>query len=345
MVVLVMYFNLLYSTADRLTIADRVFEPIDSKKERESLPKGKAADPPSSTNEKANSLWGNRTFTVGFDRCEEFRNNIPEEKRFIGHAGLFNSGTSLFPNVMSHNCKLRHKGGGMKPMVPWGKHNPSYWRGHHTVQWVDESFGKLDPNGKEGVNQFMVVVIVKDPFFWMQSMCSHHWQMEVDTWGERWVEGGVALANNHPTCPHLVHRDEVDYSSPMPKLKRFDSIKEGISYGKLSSNNVVMHYQSLTYRDEDGIERPHFPPGQVRKRSGKNSSIPTQKNLTPKPLTGDLRKHGGCLEHLARRLLEGGLSPRFHQVRGFAFSARRDREEGLRVRRWRVDKRRRVQPL
>ena len=45
--------------------------------------------------------------------------------------------------------------------VPWGKHNPVDWRGQHAAQ------------GLEGVDVdgVLPVVVVKDPFTWMRSMC------------------------------------------------------------------------------------------------------------------------------------------------------------------------------
>ena len=45
--------------------------------------------------------------------------------------------------------------------VPWGKHNPVDWRGLHAAQ------------GLEGVDVdgVLPVVVVKDPFTWMRSMC------------------------------------------------------------------------------------------------------------------------------------------------------------------------------
>ena len=48
--------------------------------------------------------------------------------------------------------------------VPWGKHNPVSWRTHHKAII-----------GSKGVEQTHVlpVVMIKDPFQWMSSMCRH----------------------------------------------------------------------------------------------------------------------------------------------------------------------------
>ena len=140
-------------------------------------------------------------------------------------------------------------------MVPWGKHNPSYWRGHHTTPWMDQN---------EAIERFMVVVIVKDPFFWMESMCRHHWEMQLMYWdGEGRKE--------HATCPSLVFADEIDYSDLKHlKLKHYDNIDDGIRDRNIRTNLATMKYQAVFQKDENGTETDirHFPKGEEVREGG-----------------------------------------------------------------------------
>jgi len=125
---------------------------------------------------------------LGLDSCEKFRDTIKGEDRFIAVAGMFNTGTNLLSDLLVNNCylpekvqKFGEKKIGMRGQVPWGKHSPMSWRGHHVAE-----------GGAGDVIQTDVLpaVVVKDPFTWMTSMCRHKY-----------------AANWHHTeghCPNLV---------------------------------------------------------------------------------------------------------------------------------------------
>lgn len=128
------------------------------------------------------SLYGSKPKIMGLETCSDYRNSIPFSDRMIGPAGIFNTGTNLLAKLLGGHCDL--PGVSNTPMllfqVPWGKHNPTALRLHHTT-----------PSQKH-VNQSNVlpVVTIKDPYHWMGSMCRHTYQ-----------------ANWHHTdahCPNLV---------------------------------------------------------------------------------------------------------------------------------------------
>lgn len=134
-------------------------------------------------------LYGNRSFIIGAERCEAYREKVTGEHRLMGPAGLFNTATNLLNKLLSLNCsnKQRQKKGysasvsGMRLQAPWGKHNPVRWRGHHEAQV-----------GGKGVTQtdFLPIVMIKDPISWMASMCRHPYS---------------ALWRHNPThCPNLI---------------------------------------------------------------------------------------------------------------------------------------------
>eukprot|EP00586_Coscinodiscus_wailesii_P017310 CAMPEP_0172493460 /NCGR_PEP_ID=MMETSP1066-20121228/24924_1 /TAXON_ID=671091 /ORGANISM="Coscinodiscus wailesii, Strain CCMP2513" /LENGTH=239 /DNA_ID=CAMNT_0013263655 /DNA_START=431 /DNA_END=1150 /DNA_ORIENTATION=- len=86
---------------------------------------------------------------------------------------MFNTGTNILHKILSKNCYMpgQHKrtGTGMKIrwIVPWGKHTPASWRGKHV---------SASPWAK-GIPPYDVlpIVMIKDPYTWMSSMCRHHY--------------------------------------------------------------------------------------------------------------------------------------------------------------------------
>ena len=140
------------------------------------------------------SMYGDRPYIAGLERCEQYRLNTVPENRLMGPAGLFNSATNLLEKLLSLNCvntarerayaKRHYKIGrkGITNTAPWGKHNPVSWRFHHETKHMTG----------QGINQsdFMPIVMIKDPITWMASMCRHQYE-------SRWVHTA-----GH--CPNLV---------------------------------------------------------------------------------------------------------------------------------------------
>eukprot|EP00566_Odontella_aurita_P013234 CAMPEP_0113535572 /NCGR_PEP_ID=MMETSP0015_2-20120614/5782_1 /TAXON_ID=2838 /ORGANISM="Odontella" /LENGTH=457 /DNA_ID=CAMNT_0000434845 /DNA_START=375 /DNA_END=1748 /DNA_ORIENTATION=- /assembly_acc=CAM_ASM_000160 len=113
---------------------------------------------------------------TGLDTCEDFRSSIPRNQRYIGPAGMFNTGTNILASLLEKNCRIArtnetntqgHDRYGMRWQVPWGKHVFASWRGVN-VAYVDAKRGIFtDPS------LVLPVVTVKDPYSWMGSMCRH----------------------------------------------------------------------------------------------------------------------------------------------------------------------------
>lgn len=53
--------------------------------------------------EEIQSMYGSRAHILGLERCEDFRNSVPEVDRLMGPAGLFNSVSSLL-RLACHGC-------------------------------------------------------------------------------------------------------------------------------------------------------------------------------------------------------------------------------------------------
>jgi hypothetical protein len=150
---------------------------------------------------KGNNNNASGPIIIGLDRCAEFRSNVPLEQRFIGVAGNFNSGTTAFGISLQSNCEFPtsrenqdqreyHSNdvvsnvNGMLNQVPWAKHKMAYHRSNHTI---------ISTIPKHNV---LPVVLIRDPYYWMQSMCK-------EGYGVRW---------DHSTqhCPNLVPYTEFD---------------------------------------------------------------------------------------------------------------------------------------
>jgi hypothetical protein len=116
--------------------------------------------------------FGDKAKIVGLETCEAFRNQVPNERdRILGAAGIFNSGTNVLFQVLNSNCRIprakTQTKTGIMWQVNWGKHQPPRFRFENSV---DASYNN---------SRYMPVVITRDPYTWMQSMCksrySAHW--------------------------------------------------------------------------------------------------------------------------------------------------------------------------
>ncbi len=136
---------------------------------------------------------------LGLESCAGFREKFPPGERFLGVAGNFNSGTTAFGISLQKNCRMpRHPPNkdfvirkrrevfasnvnGMLSMVPWAKHKHADFRHNHTIS----------PPYKIDHEAVLPIVVVRDPFYWMQSMCK-------EGYGVRWDHD----SSHH--CPNLI---------------------------------------------------------------------------------------------------------------------------------------------
>jgi len=139
---------------------------------------------------------------LGLDSCAKFRERFSPGERFLGVAGNFNSGTTAFGISLQKNCRIpNHRPdknfvirkrreifasnvNGMLSMVPWAKHKHADFRHNHTIS----------PPYKIDHEAVLPIVVVRDPFYWMQSMCK-------EGYGVRWDHD----SNHH--CPNLIPND------------------------------------------------------------------------------------------------------------------------------------------
>lgn len=140
-------------------------------------------------------LYGAEPVIVGLnDACRAFQAKVPQSSnRFLGVSGMFNSGSTAFGISLQANCRFPHHAqnksndvvsdsNGMLNQVPWAKHKMATEKYNHTIQ---------PEIPKEHV---LPIVLVRDPYYWMQSMCKQGY-------GARWSH------NPKKHCPNLVPND------------------------------------------------------------------------------------------------------------------------------------------
>eukprot|EP00980_Cylindrotheca_fusiformis_P006518 scaffold1383_cov68-Cylindrotheca_fusiformis.AAC.1 len=167
------------------------------------------------TQSQVEDLYGDKPVIIGLETCDAFQAKVPLADRHIGVAGIFNSGTTAFGLSLQANCRYPNRGAatttskhqlsndvvsnvhGMLNQVPWAKHKMAYERNSHTI---------LDSIPKHHV---LPVVLVRDPYYWLQSMCRQGY-------GVRWDH------NSKKHCPNLVPND-FDRQR-FPKLQNASSV-------------------------------------------------------------------------------------------------------------------------
>ncbi len=109
----------------------------------------------------------------GLETCEAFQGisaDNPSQRR-IAPAGLFNTGTNLLSVLLEYNCQNPHRvakfkgnakrGHGNEWQPLWGKHVPARYRGTYVTA----------KNPKYSVDEVLPIVLVRNPYGWMKSMC------------------------------------------------------------------------------------------------------------------------------------------------------------------------------
>jgi hypothetical protein len=136
-------------------------------------------------------LYGSEPSIIGLDTCLDYQERTDTlDHRILAPAGLFNTGTNLLATLLESNCQFpddvdaksnnrRTSGVHSKPdsrstvqwQVPWGKHVPSEQRRIHRIPSNKDSL--LSPP-----DDVLPVVLVRDPYFWIQSLCRHPYSLQ-----------------------------------------------------------------------------------------------------------------------------------------------------------------------
>jgi hypothetical protein len=132
--------------------------------------------------------------------CKAFQKSIPYNKRNIGPAGIFNTGTNLLFHLLRDNCIWENKLASLPKNLwqpPWGKHTPAIRRTNHTYSQKH----KPPPYQTN-----LPVVAVRDPYTWMQSMCRQNYAAQFD--------------HDKSMCPNII-----PYPEDMISHRRYKKMK------------------------------------------------------------------------------------------------------------------------
>jgi len=181
-------------------------------------------------------LYGDKPVILGLERCEEFRMQTNPIDASIGTAGMFNTGTNPMSMYISNNMKMpnnrKDRAGGTRWQVPWGKHRLASEKLTNTA----------GHDAKVNKTNVLPVVMVRDPYNWMQSMCRHNYEA-------RWP--------HRKECPNLakpkLQNDGTARKTPMMlKYKPpiyFDSLAD--YWGQWYKEYLEADYPRLIVRFED----------------------------------------------------------------------------------------------
>jgi hypothetical protein len=175
--------------------------------------------------------------------CTEYRARVPAERRLLGAAGMFSTGTNLITTLLKNNCQIPERVAlygpdasrelhGMRWQVPWGKHTPAHYKTLHAATHAT------------GVNKddVLPIVTIRHPYWWMHSMCKNPYTT-------RWH------VKRRDACPDL------RLEPPDNTLEKDDDLPWNnvtVKYGAGSE-----HYQSLVHLFNDWYheytERADYP--------------------------------------------------------------------------------------
>jgi len=203
-------------------------------------------------------LYGTTPVIYGLETaCSAFQRDIPRDDASVGVSGLFNTGTNPLAMYLSANCIMPNNthdkaGKGMRWQVPWGKHMLA------SRKWTNTA-GHDDKVNKTNV---LPVVLIRDPYSWMQSMCKH-------SYAAKWIRG-----QGH-RCPNLVPSANeqrngsksfavtVDYPN---QPAHFDSLAD--FWSEWYNEYINAEYPRLVVRFEDLIFHQRELIGQICQCAG-----------------------------------------------------------------------------
>jgi hypothetical protein len=223
----------------------------------------KAAGVASIDDETLNKLpeWSHLTSTYGpmvtpvifgLDTCPKFQYMRNPDHSFIAPAGSFNTGTNLLYLLLLKNCRFPtglngtrskvidkmgrrrySKAQSIQWQVPWGKHlQPSESSGlRHRANFRTHY---IDPSA------VLPVVVIKDPYTWLASMCRHPYDA-------RWKRRGEHCPNLVPDAEGLrrgIRGNTSEGGVPVEVVHQMVPPRSGVNnsepFGTIRANNSLV---------------------------------------------------------------------------------------------------------
>ena len=177
-------------------------------------------------------LYGNEPVIVGLDTCTAYRRSVADGGGAVPRiAGMYNTGTNALAKLFELNWKNHTfaydlEGSYFKWDVPYGKHVPYHKKDNVTV-----------PGGNPTPKDLVLpIVLIKDPLWWMQSMCRN-------PYGAKW-------SHHDDHCPNLVVNEVDQERFGHRPLHASIAVTTKYTFGTPRKNNIQkfqLHYASLVH--------------------------------------------------------------------------------------------------
>jgi hypothetical protein len=191
------------------------------------------------TNTEIIQFYGAQPILVGTeDQCTVYRTqHVPNPwHRWMGVAGLFNTGTNLLAQLLQRNCIMPATAAGMEHVedtilfqVPWGKHALATVSRNRTAPHYH------DYNKDDG----LAVVVVRHPFAWAHSMCHNPYIVEWE--------------HNKTHCPNL--SQPVSTWGHGGNLVQFYNTWYQAYVTQFPYPRIIVRLEDLTLRPESTIQQ------------------------------------------------------------------------------------------
>jgi hypothetical protein len=193
-------------------------------------------------------LYGDSPIVVGMETCAAFRNAVAAEDRFVGVGGQQNAGTTVLSHLLMNNLRIPQNyqvSFGMTFQLPWNKHG---WRSMR---------GKLQEYSPYYEKIVLPVIVIRDPFVWMHSMCESPYDMLWDNHNISTSSSSGGSTGVAPHCPNLVQPHKSGNTAVSPQEADGEPVRVSWARAFHREWQSLAHVWSEWYKEY--LEQADFP--------------------------------------------------------------------------------------
>ncbi|GKY93398.1 hypothetical protein MPSEU_000307400 [Mayamaea pseudoterrestris] len=266
--------------------------------------------------------YGTKPVIVGLDTCQAYRDLLMPERNdgeqlepMPRVAGLYHCGTNALCRSLNENVKRLPRREFSPHEVPWGKHLPPDTHRLHNRFPIDNM---------ENQERVLPIVIVRDPFFWFQSMCKARYDAMWEKEPNNRCPNFIRYAHNMTTWPVQCNTHQTSY-----KIKdNYTSLAD--MWNDWHLQYLDADYPRLMIRFEDALYRLEEVVNSIRECIGMNDTHtfkymisrskvhgnPTDFISSLMKQVGTYGRHRG-LNAIDRKYAHETLSPRLMETFGY----------------------------
>jgi hypothetical protein len=187
--------------------------------------------------------YGSQPIIYNTESCSIYRSAVPPQRRVLGAAGIFNTGTNLVTQYLKQNCYIPERRAlyganatkeqlGIRWQVPWGKHTPSHYKYDHAAS---------DKAATIHVNDVLPIITIRHPYRWIQSMCHH-------PYAAKW--------QHYTKCPNVINTKTL---STNPVTIQYGAGIETYESIPHLWNDWYHEYYQHAIREDTGSDHQYYP--------------------------------------------------------------------------------------